>query len=70
MTVTGRTFEKKRIKRKRTSASKKSTRNPQFNESLVFQVPKSLLCDIVMEVEVGGINSLNEDTQKPFLLLA
>jgi len=51
MTVTGGTFEKKRIKRKRTSASKKNTRNPQFNESLIFQVPKSLLCDIVMEVE-------------------
>jgi hypothetical protein len=43
----------KRIKRKKTS-SKKNTRNPQFNESLTFSIPKSSLCDINLEIEVSG----------------
>uniref|UniRef100_A0A914E1X3 C2 domain-containing protein n=1 Tax=Acrobeloides nanus TaxID=290746 RepID=A0A914E1X3_9BILA len=40
----------KRIKRKKTS-SKKNTRNPQFNESLTFSIPKSSLCGINLEIE-------------------
>ncbi|CAJ0583967.1 unnamed protein product, partial [Mesorhabditis spiculigera] len=40
----------KRLKRKKTS-SKKNMRNAQFNESLTFNIPKSSLCDIVLEVE-------------------
>ncbi|CEF62861.1 Synaptotagmin beta [Strongyloides ratti] len=40
----------KRLKRKKTS-SKKNTSNPQFNESLNFNVPKNSLCDMLLEVE-------------------
>uniref|UniRef100_A0A0N4ZPC1 C2 domain-containing protein n=1 Tax=Parastrongyloides trichosuri TaxID=131310 RepID=A0A0N4ZPC1_PARTI len=40
----------KRIKRKKTS-SKKNTCNPQFNESLNFNVPKNSLCDMLLEIE-------------------
>uniref|UniRef100_A0A0K0EZN0 C2 domain-containing protein n=1 Tax=Strongyloides venezuelensis TaxID=75913 RepID=A0A0K0EZN0_STRVS len=42
--------DEKRLKRKKTS-SKKNTSNPQFNESLNFSVPKSSLCDMLLEVE-------------------
>lgn len=41
----------KRIKRKKTS-SKKNTHCPQFNEALTFNVPKTSLCDTVLEIEV------------------
>ncbi|CAD5235645.1 unnamed protein product [Bursaphelenchus xylophilus] len=40
----------KRLKRKKTS-SKKNTRNPQYNESLSFGIPKSSLCDTILEIE-------------------
>jgi hypothetical protein len=40
----------KRLKRKKTS-SKKNTRNPQYNESLSFNIPKSSLCDTILEIE-------------------
>uniref|UniRef100_A0A914QAK3 C2 domain-containing protein n=1 Tax=Panagrolaimus davidi TaxID=227884 RepID=A0A914QAK3_9BILA len=42
----------KRLKRKKTS-SKKNTRNPQFNESLSFGIPKHTLCDSMLEIEVS-----------------
>uniref|UniRef100_A0AC34FLK0 C2 domain-containing protein n=1 Tax=Panagrolaimus sp. ES5 TaxID=591445 RepID=A0AC34FLK0_9BILA len=40
----------KRMKRKKTS-SKKNTRNPQFNESLSFGIPKHTLVDSMLEIE-------------------
>ncbi|KAI6243680.1 Synaptotagmin-9 [Aphelenchoides fujianensis] len=40
----------KRLKKKKTS-SKKNTRHPHFNEVLMFTIPKSSLCDTILEIE-------------------
>lgn len=45
------TSNEKRLKRKKTSA-KKNTKNPQYNESLIFTIPNNSLCDTVLEIEV------------------
>lgn len=49
------TSNEKRLKRKKTSA-KKNTKNPQYNESLIFTIPKNSLCDTVLEIEVSIVN--------------
>ncbi|KAI1718893.1 c2 domain-containing protein [Ditylenchus destructor] len=48
--ITLMTNSEKRLKRKKTS-SKKNTKNPQFNESLTFGIPKNSLCDTILEIE-------------------
>ncbi|TKR58592.1 hypothetical protein L596_030017 [Steinernema carpocapsae] len=48
--ITVLTSNEKKLKRKKTS-SKKNARNPQFNESLTFSVPKNSLCDIILQIE-------------------
>ncbi|KAI6174187.1 Synaptotagmin-9 [Aphelenchoides besseyi] len=44
------TNSEKRLKRKKTS-SKKNTKHPMYNEALTFTIPKSSLCDTILEIE-------------------